>query len=279
MPTYSGGAGGSPIINVQAPPPPPPKPPYEAFGMIGMLALQFCLLSLIAWKLLSPPEAASSPALFAKLEKLIEARDETARLAEQQKRDLVVMDRVLAEAKGMQPGYVEAMRREMERNDGLQQDLANSKRAQRLVELETAEKLAELEENAESQSLLLKKVESEVADLTKERTKLIDDLAARDTEIKQLKEQLSPEKTTEAIFAWPPTRRTYILLGGLAVAGVILGVGVSLRFQGNGAGGESLSEPPVGGTLDTAARETTAQEPTTVRDMPTPTDEPETTPR
>jgi proteasome lid subunit RPN8/RPN11 len=40
MPTYTGGAGGSPIINVQSPHP-PPKPVWETAGTFGMLALQF----------------------------------------------------------------------------------------------------------------------------------------------------------------------------------------------------------------------------------------------
>jgi len=279
MPTYSGGAGGSPIINVQSPPP-PPKPAWETAGMFGMLALQFCLLALqfcllalIAWKLIGPPETSATTETLAKLEKMIEARDETARLAEQQERDLLVMDRVLAEVKGTQPGFTTAIQREMERNAQLNQDLENSRRAQRLTERETTEKLAELQDSVDSTSLLLKKVEGEVKELTEERKQLIDNLAARDAAIKSLKEELKPSETAGGIFVWPPTQRTYILMGGVVVAAVIAGLGIWFRVQGNDAGSESLTEPPVGGS---PAAEP-PREPTSMSESPLPSNQPENT--
>ncbi len=275
MPTYTGGAGGSPIINVQSPHP-PPKPVWETAGMFGMLALQFCLLALIAWKLIGPTDSGASSATLAKLEKLIEARDETARLVEQNQRDLLVMDRVLAEAKGAQPGFVKAIQREMEQNAKLIQDLDSARSAKRLIEIETNEKLTELADAMASQKLLLEKVQGEVKELSEERTTLLENLAVRDATIKSLKEQLEPGETAAGIFVWPPTKRTYILMGGVAAALLIGGVGLWLRTQGNGPDSESLAgEPPVGGSPPSEAAHATAQR----GDAPAPNDEPETTTR
>ena len=59
MPSYASGSPGSPIIHVQAPHP-PPKPAWEGLAMMGMLAVQFCVLALIAWKLVGPQESGST---------------------------------------------------------------------------------------------------------------------------------------------------------------------------------------------------------------------------
>jgi hypothetical protein len=274
MPTYTGGAGGSPIINVQSPPP-PPKPVWETAGMFGMLALQFCLLSLIAWKLIGPTDSGASSATLAKLEKMIEARDETARLVEQNQRDLLVMDRVLAEAKNTQPGFVRAIQSEMEKNAELVQDLSNARRAKLQIEHETSEKLTDLQDNMAAQKSMLEKVQGQLKELSEERTDLIANLDARDATIKSLKEQLEPAETAGGIFVWPPTPRTYILIGGVLTAVLIGGVGLWLRAQGTNSADESLSEPSVGGSLTGEV----PREPIKVSDVPAPNDEPETTAR
>lgn len=273
MPTYTGGTGGSPIINVQSPPP-PPKPAWETAGMFGMLALQFCLLSLIAWKLIGPAETGASSATLAKLEKMIEARDETARLVEQNQRDLLVMDRVLTEAKGSQPGFTKAIQREMEENARLNEDLASARSAKRLIEIETSEKLTELQDNLAAQQSLFEKVRGEVKELSEERVALIDNLTSRDAKIKSLEEQLKPaEKTAAGLFVfWPPNKPAYILFGGVLAAALLGGVGLWLRNQGNTPPDESLLPPPPAGL---------SSEPG-IGEVPTPPaalDEPETTPR
>jgi hypothetical protein len=194
--------------------------------------------------LIGPTDSGASSATLAKLEKLIEARDETARLVEQNQRDLLVMDRVLAEAKGTQPGFVRAIQSEMEKNSKLNQDLDSARSAKRLIEIETNDKLAELLDNMAAQKSLLEKVQGEVKELSEERTNLVENLAARDATIKDLKEQLEPAETAAGIFVWPPTKRTYILIGGVLVAAALGGVGIWLRTQGSGPSDESLLPPP-----------------------------------
>jgi proteasome lid subunit RPN8/RPN11 len=272
MPTYTGGTGGSPIINVQSPSP-PPKPVWETAGMFGMLALQFCLLALIAWKLIGPTDSGASSATLAKLEKMIEARDETQRLVEQNQRDLLVMDRVLAEAKGTQPGFTKAIQREMEENARLNQDLASTRSAKRLIELETNEKLTELQDNLDAQKSLLEKVQGEVKELSEERTNLENNLIARDATIKDLREQLEPAETAAGLFVfWPPNKAAYILIGGVVAAALLGGVGIWLRTQGNGPSDESLIPPPP----PALSSEPEIGE---LASPPAPRDEPETTAR
>jgi proteasome lid subunit RPN8/RPN11 len=270
MPTYTGGAGGSPIINVQAPPP-PPKPAWENLGMLGMLALQFALVALIAWKLITPPEATNAEAL-AKLEKVIEARDATA----QHERDMKIIHRVLEEVKETPAGFTARYQDEIKKNEDLQTALRNSHAANEHAAEQMKRDLQKLNDQLSEQGADLKAVEGEVAVLKNERTKLRDDLATREKTIAELEKKLNPEGVETAqtgIFVWPPTTRTYILLGvivGVAIAG---GTGFWLRSQGQSAADEQQADPLPSGEELKAAREKVTS--STVRDPHAKKDEPE----
>ncbi|WP_254506694.1 hypothetical protein [Anatilimnocola floriformis] len=297
MPTYSSGGGnGSPIINVQSPPP-PPKPAWETAGMFGMLALQFCLLALIAVKMMSPAEPPANSDALTKLEKLIETRDETARLIELHKRDLQTVDRVLHEVQRTPKGLVEAYDLQQKENERLALALSNSEFVQHKLQEETANSLAEMKAELALRSVQIEKVELALKNLGEQKSKLKDDLLARDTTIKELKAKLEPEEKTTAsdrgIFAWPPTRQTYLVFGGVVIAGIIGGVGLWLRFQDNAGQGkdgpnESLSEPPYGRSplvdpprepapRDPLPREPVVREAAPANEIPAPKSEPEKT--
>ena len=280
MPTYSSGAagGGSPIINVQSPPP-PPKPSWETAGMFGMLALQFCLLALIAWKIIGPPDKPAQDEALAKLEKLIEARDETARLVELQKRDLQTMDRVLHEVKETPKGLVTAYELQRAENDRLSLALSNSEVVQQKVQQDTAAAIQEMKDELLTRGIQIEKIKDSLKKLDTEKAKLEETLVKREEKIKELQEKLEPtEKAGGGIFVWPPTRQTYLLIGGVVIAAIIGGVGVWLRFQESEAQGrseqsESIPEPPVG----RAPPVEVPREPTAVNEIPAPKSEPEKT--
>jgi proteasome lid subunit RPN8/RPN11 len=59
----AGTYGGAPVVHLHQPPPPPP-PAWQAPAVVGMLALQFCLLALIAWRMIEVP-AGNSGAIAA----------------------------------------------------------------------------------------------------------------------------------------------------------------------------------------------------------------------
>ena len=277
MPTYSGGGSGSPIINVQAPPP-PPKPAWETAGIFGMLALQFCLLALIAFKMIGPAEPPANSEALAKVEKLIEIRDESTRLSELQKRERETLDRVLHDMKGTPRGLVDAYENQKTENERLSLALTNSEIVQRKLQQETAATLAEMKDELAVRGLQIEKVEANLKSLDSENSKLEEALAARNETIKELKEQLEPAETAGGIFVWPPTPRTYILFGGVAIAAIVGGVGLWLRLSGSGVQGndepsESLAEPPVGGSPGADA----PRPPAPVQEFTSPSSEPEKT--
>ena len=100
MPATTSGYPG-PIIHV---PQPPPQPAWQPLAVIGMLALQFCFLALIAWKMIGPPigddKVSDTAALVQKLDAYLETRDAEVREAAQQR----VYDRILRELKGAPDG-------------------------------------------------------------------------------------------------------------------------------------------------------------------------------
>ncbi len=216
--------------------------------MFGMLALQFCLLSLIAWKLISPPDGSTDSAAITKLEKVLEARDEAAALVHQHQRDLQVIDRVLHDVKETPTGLVEGYQREMQRSADLELALRNSQAVQKQNAAETASSLLDLNDRFASQGLDLEKVREDVVGLTSERTKLKEDLKASETTIAALEEKLSPDKADakDGLFVWPPTIRTWILIGGVLAAAALGGLGFWFRSQAATAANESLAETSSG---------------------------------
>jgi hypothetical protein len=102
MPAMSPSGYPNPIIHI----PQPQQPAWQPLAVIGMLALQFCFLALIAWKLIGPADGESN-ALAAKLDALIETRDADRERELAEAREEVrqrAYDRILSELKGTPEG-------------------------------------------------------------------------------------------------------------------------------------------------------------------------------
>lgn len=275
MPTYTQGTGGSPIINVQSPPP-PPKPAWESVGMFGMLAVQFALVALIAWKLIAPPETNKNDT-FSKLEKLLEDRQEVALQSAQHERDLKIMHRVLEEVRDTPAGFTARYQDEIKKNEDLEIALRNSHAAQEQAAAQMKRDLQGIKDQLSEHAAELKSREGQVTVLKNENAKLLEKLVARDDELAELEKKLNPDGDKETaqtgIFVWPPTTRTYILLGvivGVAIAG---GTGFWLRSQGQTAADEQQAERPPSAEDLKAAREKVTS--STVTDPRAKKDEPE----
>jgi proteasome lid subunit RPN8/RPN11 len=103
MPAMNPSGYPSPIIHV----PQPQQPAWQPLAVSGMLALQFCFLALIAWKLIGPTEESDSSILAKKLDALIEARDADQERELAEAREEVrqrAYDRILSELKGTPDG-------------------------------------------------------------------------------------------------------------------------------------------------------------------------------
>jgi proteasome lid subunit RPN8/RPN11 len=247
MPSYSG-TPGSPVIHVQAPHQ-PPKPAWEGLAMMGMLAVQFCVLALIAWKAIGPQDGGTAAAI-AKLEKAMEARDESARLAAQSEHDLKVIDRVVGEMRDTSTGFVERYRNEIQRSADMEKAVRNSQAVQTQIEKNAERTLQLKQDELDKQKLAQAKLEDEMKELTEERTKLKKDLDDTTALAKALDKKLNPDKEDEevastAIFVWPPTQRTWIVIGVTIAALSMLGVaGYWFSLQGQTVADESLLEDP-----------------------------------
>ena len=103
MPATTSGYPG-PIIHV----PQPPQPAWQPLAVMGMLALQFCFLALIAWKLIGPPmggaDSSETAEVVKKIDAYLEARDADAHADQIRER---VYDRILRELKGTPEGTAE----------------------------------------------------------------------------------------------------------------------------------------------------------------------------
>ncbi|QDU25492.1 Mov34/MPN/PAD-1 family protein [Anatilimnocola aggregata] len=261
MPSYTPGSAGSPNIYVQSPPP-PPKPAWEGMAMMGMLALQFCLLSLIAWKLLATPDGGDSAVAKLSLEKELAARAEAEQLAHQSQRDLLVMDRVLQEVKGTDRGLVEHYREEMNKRKDLELALRNSQAVQEHKFAEFEASLKKLERSNLDQAAVIETWEAKNEKLHAENTKLADDLKLRDGQIAALEKQLQPaaDEVSTSPFAWPPNGRTWWYLGGGIIVLAAFGfAGYWFRNQAHAPVDESLVESPPS-AVDSPATETASPE-------------------
>ncbi|WP_425617199.1 hypothetical protein NA78x_000870 [Anatilimnocola sp. NA78] len=244
MPSYTPGSAGSPNIYVQSAPP-PPKPAWEGMAMMGMLALQFCLLSLIAWKLLGTNNVDSAVVAKLQLEKEVAVKAEAEQLARQAQHDLLVIDRVLHEVKGTDRGLVENYRDETIKRKDAEIALRNSHEVQENRMKQFEANLELLKKSNLEQAGSIEEWKAKTEKLDKERDKLAVDLKARDAQVAMLEQQLNPAEETAAtsIFAWPPTGRTWWYLGGGAVVLAVFGfAGYWFRSQSPPAADESLAE-------------------------------------
>jgi proteasome lid subunit RPN8/RPN11 len=110
--TYSPSGYGAPVINVQQPRGSDPN--WQGIAVLGMLALQFALVALIAWKLLVPP--APQVAKNEDLDKLVKRMDQwvdNERYASEERARQQAFNRMLMEVKGdTPPDYAERIAKE-----------------------------------------------------------------------------------------------------------------------------------------------------------------------
>lgn len=108
---YSPSGYGAPVINVQSPR--DKEPQWQPLAVMGMLALQFALLALIAWKLVAPaaPEAEQDKELTRLVERMDKWMDNEEYEAREQARQ-EAYSRILTELKGAPPDYAARLEKE-----------------------------------------------------------------------------------------------------------------------------------------------------------------------
>jgi proteasome lid subunit RPN8/RPN11 len=92
MRTVTPATGGAPQVIVTGP---PPKPAWEGLAVIGMLTLQFCLLTILAWRLLAPA-GGETKAELTRLSQRLEAFERGGEPAEERRAANEMLGRVAA---------------------------------------------------------------------------------------------------------------------------------------------------------------------------------------
>ena len=220
------GGYGAPVVHLHQPAPARERD-WQGPAMIGMLTLQFCLLALIAWKVIDPAGAAlggsaSADEQLAELKQALEIRAEADAALEKLKWRTQMLDEVAAELKGTSPGFVERLTEKYDETQRLNDDIEARTAEKRVLEASLSEvqrkrssaaSLASLEQERLNREIGL--LEARLDKLGKENESLAERLAVHE-----------PPKAKDGNDA--PTQRWSVwwYVGGGLLAAVILGAGV-----------------------------------------------------
>lgn len=189
------GYGPAPNIYLPHQAPPPRGPSFTEVGILGMVAMQFCLLLLVAVKLISPPP---EPAVAASAKtETTSKRADLAQEAAQVKIEKEVVARLLTSLHGAPTDYAANLKHELAENQALQDNVP------RYVAREK-ELMAKNEDLSTSVALL----ESQVVDLQAKQKDIEEKLAeakkrsAKSTAIAAEKSAAGDPDETSAAASW-----------------------------------------------------------------------------
>jgi proteasome lid subunit RPN8/RPN11 len=217
--TVAGAHGGAPVVHLHQPPQPPP-PAWQAPAVVGMLALQFCLLALIAWRMIEPPagtpgeRAASGAGEFAS-EQLVTRSALAAERARNAYLTETIVETPEAAAKLVERLQVESARADRVEGDVAARDAQLREQSATLADLNR--RLAALEKTSDESAA---KFQDRINTLTEKNERL---LATND----KLTTELAAFRKTENAAAGDEAAKTSIwwYIGGGIAAALVLAVG------------------------------------------------------
>jgi len=224
MPSLPHGSGGSPIIHVSQPQP----PAWQGLAVVGTLAAQFCLIALIAWRMLGPSGGIVGDASGARSG----GTPEDAKAAAMQTE---FVDRVLRELRGTEEGFAERMEKEFARTSELESELQVERRQNIALLRDIDLAHTDLKNKFETLERKLAVRDEELTEALTKNKELAGKLAAIDKSRAAKKKADAAE--TENAEGLPVT---YIVGGGVgALALVFLGLAFFWR-----RGGQALEDEP-----------------------------------
>ena len=229
---YSPSGYGAPVINVQAPR--DKEPQWQGVAVLGMLALQFALVALIAWKLLAP--AASPTAKNDDLDKLVERMDKWLDNGEYESREQArqqAYSRIMTELKGAPPDYAARLEREAQELEYLRGEQARVQAHEKelLAKVDTAaEELKHVKENLD----VKRKQFDDLMEKYDKQGKKLSEAKAKDEADKKAK----GEETDQADYTW-------WWVAGAVLAAITLGTTAFFMFKKpSDIPPEEADEPP-----------------------------------
>lgn len=238
------GHAGSPVVHLHQPAPPPP-PAWQVPTIVGMLALQFCLLALIAWKMIDPQGGLSGSGMSGiaganspEYREAVAAQAKADAALEKTRLRTEMLDQVAAEIRNAPPGFVERMQEKFDQTEELRRDKENGEA--RIRELQTSldevsTKLRQTEGSATIERERLNNqigvLETKLDSLTKDKERLLARINVLDPP-KTAKTDEGDAKEGEA-----SDNSLWWYIGGGVLAAVVLVAGAI-------AGGRMLGDKP-----------------------------------
>jgi proteasome lid subunit RPN8/RPN11 len=219
----AGSYSGAPVVHLHQPPP-APAPAWQVPAVLGMLSLQFCLLALIAWKLVDPqggglggsPTASSE---LTELKEAVAARADADEALEKVRLRTQMLDEFAAEMRGTAPGFVERMQEKFDQTQRLSGDVAAREAQVRELERTLATTQQRLKVAGAEQERLksaIGELDAQVVKVTNDNTRLAADLKAL---------QPKPADDDKVEGDETATRSVWWYIGGGVLAAIVLGAG------------------------------------------------------
>jgi proteasome lid subunit RPN8/RPN11 len=209
------------------------QPPWQPIAVLGMLALQFLLVAVIAWKVLTPPVGSGSggedraAAVFEKLDKSLESRRLAELAAERSKAKGELLDQVVRELKSTDDNFVSRLQERYDQTAKLTDDVAARDaqiREQRMLLEDTRTRLSSLETTAKSEQERLK---TQNASLISKNEALDANLQKAKKELAALQVKLDPKAAAaDGAAADAGSVSFWWWVGGGALAAIALVAGV-----------------------------------------------------
>jgi hypothetical protein len=220
------GGYGAPVVHLHQPAPTRERD-WQGPAMVGLLAMQFCLLALIAWKMIDPSAgglggSAAAEEQLAELKQALEIRAEADAALEKLKWRTQMLDEVATELKGTPPGFVERLQEKFDQTQRLNDDVKARVAEIRLLEASVAEAKRKQDSAQSLASLEKERLNRQIGDLETRLDKRVKENEALALRLEKYEPAKPADEAAETANRWS----IWWYVGGGLVAAVILGAGV-----------------------------------------------------
>lgn len=217
MPSLPHGSG-TPVIHFSQPQP----PAWQGVAVWGTLMAQFCLIALIAWRMLAPPAESLAGGSGTGIAGRTQEQERAATVQTE------FVDRVLHELRGTEEGFAERMEQEFARTRELEEEFQVERRKNIALLRDMDQAHGELKDRFDAVERKLAIANERLAEAQEENKELASKIAAADKT--RLAKKKADAAETEESGRFPIT---YLVGGGVGVlALVFLGLAFFWRRSG-----------------------------------------------
>jgi len=217
-PRFRGMSGAAPIVNVGG------QQPWQNLAVLGMLTLQFCLLALIAWRLLVPAKPQQQPAAakqIAALQTSLDQLAEAQRTRAEIDAKLEVLDSVIRSGDGSSGPLLESLAAKTAEVN----ELRSNVRAQEALATELDTKIARLGADLSDAAGRERRLDKVVASLEAQGRRAKQRIQDLETDLAEFKPAQDGEKAAEEANSGLAAFDLKWVVGGIAI--VLIAVAIA----------------------------------------------------